>query len=125
MASSKKAILLIEDNPLLTGLYSAGFKKKGFEVLVVHNGEEGLKIIQKERPDIVVLDLFMPGMTGIEVLQKIRENPEIKDTKVVVLTISTKDEDKKKVKELGVLDYLVKQELHLTEIVERVLSHLK
>lgn len=124
MENKKKAILLIEDNPLLTGLYSSGFKKRGMEVLVVHNGEEGLKAIQEQRPDIVLLDLFMPGMTGLEVLQKIRENPDIKDTKVVVLTISNKEEDRNKAKELGVVDYLLKQELHLNDIIEKVLGHL-
>lgn len=122
---NKKAILLIEDNPLLTGLYSAGFKKKGYEVVVVHNGEDGLTAIGKEKPDIVVLDLFMPGMTGFDVLEKLRENPETKDTKVVVLTVSVKEEDKSRAKSLGVLDYLVKHELHLDEIINRVLSHLQ
>lgn len=124
MENGKKAILLIEDNPLLTGLYSAGFKKKGLEVFIVHNGEEGLKIIEEERPDIVLLDLFMPGMSGIEVLEKIRSNPKIKDTKVIVLTINNKEETKQKAKDLGVVDFLLKQELHLNEIIEKVLSHL-
>lgn len=121
---NKKAILLIEDNPLLTGLYSSGFKKKGLEVFVVHNGEEGLEVIKREKPDIVLLDLFMPGMTGLEVLQKIRENQETKDTKVVILTISNKQEDRDRAKELGVIDYILKQELHLKDIIEKVLSHI-
>lgn len=124
MENGKKAILLIEDNPLLTGLYSAGFKKKGLNIFIVHNGEEGLKVIEEEKPDIVLLDLFMPGMTGIEVLERIRSNPNIKDTKVIVLTINNKEEDKQKAKDLGVIDFLLKQELHLNEIIDRVISHL-
>jgi len=121
---TKKAILLIEDNPLLTGLYSAGFKKNGLDVFVVHNGEEGLKMIGEHSPDIVLLDLFMPGMDGIQILEKIRSNPKTKDLKVVVLTINDKDEIKNKVKDLGVTEYLLKQEMHLDEIIKRVVAHL-
>lgn len=124
MANGKKIILLIEDNPLLTELYSSGFKKKGFEVFVVHNGEDGLKAVEEVAPDMVLLDLSMPGMPGIEVLEKIRRNPKTKDTRVIILTINDKEEIKQKTKELGVLDFLIKQELHLNDIIERVLSHL-
>lgn len=122
--NNRKAILIIEDNPLLTGLYSAGFKKNGLDVTIVHSGEEGLKMIDETSPDIVLLDLFMPGMDGIQVLEKIRSNPRTKDMKVVVLTINDKGEVREKAKELGVVDYLLKQDLHLDEIVRRVVAHI-
>jgi DNA-binding response OmpR family regulator len=120
----KKAILLIEDNPLLTGLYSAGFKKEGMNVYVVHNGEDGLKMMEELDPDIVLLDLFMPGMDGIQVLEKMRSNPRTKDIKVIVLTINDKEDVKTRAKELGIVDYLLKQEMHLDEIIKRVVAHL-
>ena len=121
MEKVKKAVLIIEDNSLLTSLYSAGLKKEGLEIVIVHNGEAGLQAIKEHCPDVVLLDLIMPGMNGIEVLEKIRSNPKTKDLKVIVLTISDKPEDKKRVLELVVHDYLIKTELHLNEIVKKVL----
>lgn len=123
MADTKKVILLIEDNPLLTGMYSAAFKKKGFEVFIAHNGEEGIKIIHAEKPGLVLLDLFMPGMNGFEILEKIKANPDTQGIKVIMLTVSPKKEDEDKARSLGAIDYLLKQELHLNEIVEKVLAH--
>lgn len=124
MANGTKILLLIEDNPLLTDLYSAGFEKRGLEVFVAHNGEDGIKTIEEKTPDMVLLDIAMPGMSGVEVLEKIRVNPRTKDTKVIILTINDKEDIKQKAKELGVLDFLIKQELHLNEIIERVIAHL-
>ncbi len=121
---NKKAILLIEDNPLLTGLYASGFKKKGLDVVIVHNGDEGIKAIEEHQPDIVLLDLFMPGMSGFDVLKKIRDNPKTKELKVVILTVSNEEAHRKTANDLGVLDYILKQELHLNDIIDRVLSHL-
>lgn len=123
MSETKRVILLIEDNPLLTGMYSAAFKKKGIEVFIAHNGEDGLKIISEHQPDLVLLDLFMPGMNGFEILEKIKGNPQTAHMKVVMLTVSPKKEDEAKARSLGAIDYLLKQELHLSEIVERVLAH--
>ncbi len=125
MVDTKKVILLIEDNPLLTGMYSAAFKKKGIEVLVAHNGVDGLRIIEEHKPHLVLLDLFMPGMNGFDILEKIKSNPETKDIKVVMLTVSPKKEDETKARALGAIDYLLKQELHLNEIVDRALSHFE
>ena len=121
---TKKAILLIEDNPLLTGLYSAGLKKNGLEVYVVHDGMAGLKMIEEHMPDIVLLDLFMPGVSGMEVLERIRKNPKTKDLKVVVLTINDKEEVRRKAEELGISDYFIKQEMDLENIIKGVVSHL-
>ena len=124
MGRIKKAVLLIEDNPLLTDLYSIGLRKKGLEVIVVHNGEDGLKAIEQYDPDIVLLDLSMPGMSGVEVLKKIRSDPKTKDTKVIILTMSEKEEDRIRAEELGVSDYLLKMDTHLDEIISKVLKHL-
>jgi len=123
MVTVKKVILLIEDNPLLTGMYTAAFKKRGIEVFIAHNGEEGFKIINDHKPDLVLLDLFMPGMNGFEILERMKADPEMKDIKVIMLTVSPKKEDEQKARSLGVIDYLLKQELHLNDIVERVMKH--
>lgn len=120
----KKAVLLIEDNILLTKLYEAGLKREGLEVVVAHNGEEGLNAISEHLPDMILLDLNMPLMGGVQVLEAIRSNPKTKDLKVIVITISAKDGDEEKVKALGVYDYIVKSETDLDQIVNRVLACL-
>ncbi len=119
----KKILLLIEDNPLLTGIYKTAFEKKSVEVLLAHDGESGIALAQNERPDVIVLDLLMPGIDGFEVLQRLKKDAQTKDIKVVVLTILTEEEAKAKAKKLGAVDYLIKSQLKLQEIVERVLAH--
>lgn len=121
--SMKKLLLLIEDNPLLTGMYKTAFEKKGIQVLFAHDGEEGIELAKKERPDLVVLDLLMPGIDGFEVLKRLKRDAATKNIKVVVLTIVTEEESQEKAKSLGAVDYLIKPHLKLHEIVERVLRH--
>jgi len=119
----KKILLLIEDNIMLTEIYRAAFEKEGVEVLLAHNGEDGIALAQKEQPALIVLDLLMPGISGFEVLKKLKEDAQTKDIKVVVLTILTEEKTKAKARKLGAVDYLVKPQLRLQEIVESVLKH--
>lgn len=119
---SKKVVLLIDDNPLLNTLYSKELKKEGLEVIVAYSGKEALKAIAEHMPDMVILDIFMPGINGIEVLEGIRKDPKTKDLKVIVLTVSDKEENKKRAGELGVCAYLIKSNLNLSDIAKRVAS---
>ena len=123
MQSPKQVLLIIEDNPLLTDLYKTAFEKEGVEGLVAHDGETGLNIIKEKRPHLVVLDLLMPGIDGFGVLERVRNDPDVAHTKVVVLTIVSEKEAQEKAHRLGVADYLIKSELMVQEIVERVLKH--
>jgi DNA-binding response OmpR family regulator len=120
----KNVLLLIEDNPLLTGLYKEAFEREGLEVYFAHNGEDGLKLAQEKKPQLVVLDLLMPGIDGFEVLRCLKRDPATRRAAVVVLTVVTDEEKRKEAERLGAADYLVKEELELNEIVKRVLSHL-
>jgi len=122
--TTKYILLLIEDNPLLTGMYKAAFEKKGIEVLVAHDGESGLTIVKERKPSLVLLDMLMPGIDGLTVLERIKKDPQIADTAVVMLTIVQDEEKQKRARELGATDYLVKPDLELREIVERVMRHL-
>jgi len=120
----QNALLLIEDNPILNSMYKAAFEKKGFSVFFAHHGEKGLEIAKEKKPDLIVLDLLMPGMNGFEVLAALKADPATKDIKVIVLTVVNKPESKEKAKALGAVDYLIKSDLDLSEIVELVTSHL-
>ena len=115
-------LLLIEDNPLLTGMYQAAFEEAGFGVIFAHDGETGLALAKTKKPEGIVLDLLMPGMSGLDVLEKLKEDDRTKDIGVVVLTIDTKKDDLDKAKKLGALDCLIKSELTLADIVARTVS---
>lgn len=120
-----KIILLIEDNPLLSGMYKTALEKSGFEVEVSHDGESGLKLMRDTKPSGVVLDLLMPGMNGFTVLEKMKEDKEIADTKVIVLTSDTKPEDLERARSLGAIECLIKSELTLADITEKISSYFK
>ncbi len=78
----------------------------------------------KTKPDAILLDLLMPGMSGYEVLEALRKNEETKGIKVIVLTVVKEKSAQEKAKKLGATDYLIKSELELPQIVERVVPHL-
>lgn len=120
---NKKLLLLIEDNPILNGMYKSAFEKQGVEVLFAHDGESGIELAREKKPDLVLLDLLMPGIDGFEVLRKLKSDEATKDIKIVILTIVKEEKSIKKARGLGAVDYLIKSELKLGEIVEKVLSH--
>ena len=116
----KKILLLIEDNPLLTGMYKTAFEKAGFDVILAHDGEAGLALAKEKQPAGIILDLLMPGTDGFVVLIKLQSDPAMKNIKTIVLTSVTKQEDLEKAKSLGAVDCLIKSELTLADIVERI-----
>jgi CheY-like chemotaxis protein len=79
-------ILLVEDDPLIYKMYEKAFGFEDFEVETAHNGQEGLDKLRHGQPDVVLLDIMMPGMNGIEVLSKVKHDPDTKDIPIIVLT---------------------------------------
>lgn len=119
----KKVLLIVEDNPLLAEMYKAAFERADIEVSVANNGKDGLALIKKEKPNLVLLDILMPEISGLEVLKELKKSG-IKGIKVIVLTILSDEETRQKAEEFGIADYLIKSDLDLSEIVERVKKHL-
>ncbi len=119
----KKSLLLIEDNALLSGLYQNAFEKAGFSVVFAHDGETGLSLAREKKPDGIILDLLMPGTDGYHVLSELKRDDATKGIKTIVLTTLIKKEDLARAKRLGAIDCLVKSELRLAEITERVSAH--
>jgi CheY-like chemotaxis protein len=120
MAPSDKRILLVEDDPFLRRACLVSLRQRGFTVTAASDGVEALRSIGAERPDLVLLDLLMPRMTGLEVLRTLRDDPKTRDLAVLVLSNSSREQDVVEIKELGVSDYLVKADLSLTELGDRV-----
>jgi CheY-like chemotaxis protein len=79
-------ILIVEDNYDLQTMFARGFRRANYEVMVASSGQNALQILQDQRPDLIILDMNMPGMSGLEVLEHIRQAVELRDTKVIMVT---------------------------------------
>jgi len=118
-------VLLIEDDRFLRRACEQSLRQQGFDVVSAVNGEEGLAAIHREMPGIVLLDLLMPKLPGVEVLRAIRANSETKDIPVIVLSNSSRPEDRDEVADLGVIAYLVKSNLSLKELGAQIRAVLE
>ncbi len=94
------------------------------EILSASNGKEGLKLIREERPDLVFLDVMMPKMNGYEVCRTVKSDPELKDTKIILVTAKGQEVDKKQGLEAGAMDYITKP-FDPDEILERAKNILE
>lgn len=122
--TQQKRILLVEDDDALAAVYSTRLKVEGFDILRVANGEDALVSALQYHPDLVLLDVMMPKVSGFEVLDILRNTPETVNLKVIMLTALSQDSDKKRAEELGVDDYLVKSQVVIADVVERIKFHL-
>ena len=117
-----KKILIIEDEQTLVKALSESLVQKGYEIETAADGEEGLQKIKELKPDLVLLDLILPKMDGFAILQKLRSDDEIKDTKVMVLT--NLSDVTEKVIDMGAIDCLVKSDASIDEIQGKIESKL-
>lgn len=113
-------ILIIDDDERLVSVYSMALRSSKYEVETSPSGKEGMDKIAVFKPDLVVLDAMMPAMSGVDVLETLRSTPETKNLKVIMFTAVSDDKMKEKVLSLGVSDYIVKSQLTIVEVVERV-----
>ncbi len=122
--SSQKKILLVEDDDGLANVYRTRLETEGFKVNRVPNGEDALASAIEFRPDLILLDVMMPKVSGFDVLDILRNTPETANVKVVMLTALSQDTDKQKAEKLGADDYMVKSQVVIADVVERVKHHL-
>jgi len=120
-----KKILLIEDDKDQIFLYQTKFELEGYTFVAAENGADGLLMAEKEKPNIILIDLLMAGMGGIEVLEKLKQNPKTKEIPAVIVTNLDKQDLAKKAMELGALDFIVKSSVPLREMMSRIGTHLK
>jgi len=121
---TKKKILLVEDDVALSGVYKSRLDIEGFEVEEVNNGEDALSAAIKFKPDLILLDAMMPKISGFDVLDILRNTQETSDIRVIMLTALSQPKDKERAESLGVNDYLVKSQVVIGDVVERVKFHL-
>jgi DNA-binding response OmpR family regulator len=118
MSTTKVAI--IEDDIAISQMYRLKFETEGYQVQTADNGKLGLELIEEFKPDIILLDLMMPEMTGDEMLAELRKKPWGKDVTVIVLTNMGEEEAPKSLKELNVHSFIVKAEMTPRQVAERV-----
>lgn len=125
--NEKPKILLAEDDLQLIDMYKKKFELEGFDVVLAEDGEKTLNLLRNPeiKPDIILLDVMMPKVNGIEVLKEIRENPETKDYLVVILTNLGDEATAEEIYKYGATDYIVKAETTPIEVAEKVKKLLK
>jgi len=120
-----RTVLLLEDDIALNRAIVLKLEQKGHHVISTLRAEDALEVLKSQHPniDVVWLDLLLPGMNGMEFLAEVRKNPDYKDIKVVICSVSGREESKVIARELGVSDYLVKSDYELDTLAEKVLSY--
>jgi len=120
----RKRILLVEDDTSLADVYQARLELEGFDVRQVNNGEDALSVALDFHPDLVLLDAMMPKISGFDVLDILRNTPETTNIRVVMLTALSQPKDKERAENLGVDEYMVKSQVVIGDVVDRVKYHL-
>lgn len=103
-----RKILVVDDEPFILKSLTFVLKKEGFHVDSATNGLEALEVIRKEKPDLVFLDIMMPKMNGQEVCQWIRQDPQLRDIHVIILTAKGQEADREKGLQIGADEYMTK-----------------
>lgn len=119
-----KRILLVEDDDALANVYVTRLQAEGYELRRVSNGEDALANALNFKPDLVILDAMMPKVSGFDVLDILRNTPETANLKIVMLTALSQDSDKERAESLGVDEYLVKSQIVLADVIDRIKHHL-
>ena len=118
-------ILIVEDDKFLRDLISQKLLREGFDVATAVDGEDGINKVKEEKPDLVLLDLILPGIDGFEVLGKIREDSAFADLPVIILSNLGQKEDIEKGIQLGAVDYLIKAHFTPQEVIDKIKGALK
>jgi len=113
-------ILIVEDDPLVSRMYQKVIKFEGMEVISAENGSDGVTIAKEQKPDLILLDIMMPKMNGLEVLEVLKTDKEVANIPVVMLTNLSGTQDAENAMKRGAYDYLVKSQFKPKEVAEKV-----
>jgi DNA-binding response OmpR family regulator len=120
--SSTKRIALIEDDSSIREMYKIKLKLSGYDVVTAEDGKRGLELVEKEKPDLVLLNILLPKKDGFEVLGEIAKSKDdkIKSIPVIIISNLSNEEDINEAKRLGASDYLVRAQINPKDVVEKV-----
>jgi len=120
-----KKILIVEDDRFLRELIVQNLIKEGYETIEAVDGEEGVKKTKEEKPDLILLDLILPGIDGFEVLTRVKSDPAAASIPVIILSNLGQKDDVERGLKLGVSGYLIKAHFTPSEIIDKIKSVLK
>jgi two-component system response regulator VicR len=120
----KMKVMIVEDDTVLANALTLALQNEGYEISLATDGEEAGRMIQEEKPDLILLDLLLPIKNGFEVLRFMRQNPSTKDISVVILTNFEQETSVAEGKKLGVKDYIVKANVDIQDIPKIVRKYL-
>jgi DNA-binding response OmpR family regulator len=120
VSTSRKRILIVEDDRFLRRACQARLEQEGYEILTAQDGEEGVKAARAANPDLVLLDLLMPRLNGLEVLRTLRNDEATRGMPVIILSNSSRQEDMDTIRSLGISGYFVKANLSLQDLSQLV-----
>jgi len=124
MGDTPRRILIIEDDEFISDVYQKKLALEGYSVDLARDGEEALRKIREQKPDLVLLDIMIPLKDGFQVLSDMRNDSSLSDIRVMVMSNLSQGKDIARAKELGAVDYIVKSNVGLPEIVARVRRQL-
>ncbi|OGI25258.1 MAG: hypothetical protein A3J76_05350 [Candidatus Moranbacteria bacterium RBG_13_45_13] len=116
----KKKILIVEDDNFVAEVYSTKLVEMGYDVTIAQNGEEGLTELESKKADLILLDIIMPVMGGIKMLEEMKKSEEWGKIPVILLTNVGEKESIQKVRDLGVKNYLIKSHFTPAEVIEKI-----
>jgi two-component system alkaline phosphatase synthesis response regulator PhoP len=119
-----KKILLVEDEKIIRDLLQKKLEKEGYNVLVAQDGQEGLELMRKEKPDLILLDIVMPKKGGLEVMEEMAEDKELKNIPVIVISNSGQPVELDRAKNLGAKDWLIKTEFDPQEVIDKAIKQI-
>ena len=117
-------ILMIEDDEELAQVYKVRFEAEGFAVDWAMNGEQGLAKAVESKPDLIILDVMMPRVSGFDVLDILRNTPQTAHVKVIIMSALSSQKDVARAKSLGVDDYIIKSQVAMADVIHLVKKHL-
>jgi DNA-binding response OmpR family regulator len=120
MADEAKKVMLVEDDRFLSSLIKARLEKDGVTVVQSFDGDDAIKRLPEEKPDLVILDLIMPKTNGFDVLKAISMTPGIENTPVVIVSNLAQDSDIEKARELGAKEYFVKVKISIDDLIGKI-----
>jgi|SRR5579864_95328 two-component system phosphate regulon response regulator PhoB len=118
-------ILIVEDDEFLRKACCDTLRRDGYKVVAAHDGEEALRKVEADLPDVVLLDWLLPKVPGLEVLRAIKADVRSRDVPVLILSNSSREEDRERALELGAAAYLIKADLSLRDLRSRIKNLLK
>ncbi len=124
MNTNSKTVLLVEDDKFLSSLLKNRLEKEGIIVYLAEDGEIAFEALRQQNPDLVLLDIILPKKTGFEFLEEIQQNPLFKNKPVIIISQLGQEADVSRGKELGAIEYFVKAQTSIEDLVKKIKSFL-